>query len=151
MWTRQRNSVAFCIPEYVLHSQHVLGIYEDGQDHRMLTVRELARSQGFPDSFVFESIGNNVVTVCHRLMDHWDAIERNSLQMHRQIGNAVPLPVGHALGRELQESLYKKWILMRESATLVESDGEDDDPDIHNQHHHLGVVEVEEDDEMDIY
>jgi hypothetical protein len=29
----------------------------------MVTVRELARSQGFPDSFVFYSINDNVVTV----------------------------------------------------------------------------------------
>ncbi|KAH9013666.1 S-adenosyl-L-methionine-dependent methyltransferase [Lactarius hengduanensis] len=43
--------------------------------HRMVTVRELARSQGFPDSFVFHSINDDVVT------------------MHRQIGNAVPWPV----------------------------------------------------------
>ena len=33
------------------------------QCHRMVTVRELARSQGFPDSFVFYSINDNVVTV----------------------------------------------------------------------------------------
>jgi len=29
----------------------------------MVTVRELARSQGFPDSFTFYSINDNVVTV----------------------------------------------------------------------------------------
>jgi DNA (cytosine-5)-methyltransferase 1 len=29
----------------------------------MVTVRELARSQGFPDWFVFYSINDNVVTV----------------------------------------------------------------------------------------
>jgi C-5 cytosine-specific DNA methylase len=33
------------------------------QCHRMVTVRELARSQGFPDWFVFYSINDNVVTV----------------------------------------------------------------------------------------
>jgi DNA (cytosine-5)-methyltransferase 1 len=29
----------------------------------MVTVRELARSQGFPDSFVFNSLNDDVVTV----------------------------------------------------------------------------------------
>ena len=29
----------------------------------MVTVRELARSQGFPDSFIFHSINSDVVTV----------------------------------------------------------------------------------------
>jgi hypothetical protein len=29
----------------------------------MVTVRELARSQGFPDSFAFYAINDNVVTV----------------------------------------------------------------------------------------
>ncbi|RDB29208.1 DNA (cytosine-5)-methyltransferase 3 [Hypsizygus marmoreus] len=71
---------------------------------RMVTVRELARSQGFPDHFVFESIGNNVVT------------------MHRQIGNAVPLPVGIALGRELRMALYKKWLKARQEAIMVDDD-----------------------------
>ena len=33
------------------------------QCHRVVTVRELARSQGFPDSFVFHSIHGDVVTV----------------------------------------------------------------------------------------
>ncbi|KAJ6623041.1 S-adenosyl-L-methionine-dependent methyltransferase, partial [Mycena sp. CBHHK59/15] len=54
---------------------------------RMVTVRELARSQGFPDWFVFVSINENVVTI------------------HRQIGNAVPWQVSRALGRELGTAL----------------------------------------------
>lgn len=29
--------------------------------------------------------------------------------MHRQIGNAVPLPLGRALGREFREVLFKEW------------------------------------------
>ncbi|SJL06388.1 uncharacterized protein ARMOST_09724 [Armillaria ostoyae] len=57
--------------------------------HRMVTVRELARSQGFRDDFVFESLYNNVVTI------------------HRQIGNAVPWPVAAALGRELQAAVLE--------------------------------------------
>ncbi|KAJ7755004.1 hypothetical protein DFH07DRAFT_822537 [Mycena maculata] len=58
---------------------------------RMVTVRELARSQGFPDWFVFVSRNDNVVT------------------LHRQIGNAVPWQVSRALGRELRTALFKKW------------------------------------------
>ncbi|KAH6916709.1 S-adenosyl-L-methionine-dependent methyltransferase [Coprinopsis sp. MPI-PUGE-AT-0042] len=58
---------------------------------RMLTVRELARSQGFPDDFFFVALKNRVVT------------------MHSQIGNAVPLPLGRAIGRELREAVLKGW------------------------------------------
>lgn len=29
--------------------------------------------------------------------------------MHRQIGNAVPLPVGYALGQELRKALFEKY------------------------------------------
>ncbi|KAJ8515441.1 hypothetical protein ONZ45_g7139 [Pleurotus djamor] len=59
---------------------------------RIVTVRELARSQGFPDSFVFHAKDDSLVT------------------MHRQIGNAVPWPVSAALGRELTMALYKEWL-----------------------------------------
>ncbi|KAJ7597662.1 S-adenosyl-L-methionine-dependent methyltransferase [Mycena floridula] len=59
--------------------------------HRMVTVRELARSQGFPDNFCFVTVNNSVVG------------------MHRQIGNAVAWPVGRALGKELRAALLKKW------------------------------------------
>ncbi|KAG5635917.1 hypothetical protein H0H81_009679 [Sphagnurus paluster] len=67
--------------------------------YRMVTVRELARSQGFPDHFVFESIGKDMNYV---------------ITMHRQIGNAVPLPVGVALGRELRTACCQKWLSSRE-------------------------------------
>lgn len=54
---------------------------------RIITVRECARSQGFPDSYQFE--GN----IIHR---------------HRQIGNAVPPPLAFALGRKLKEAVKLK-------------------------------------------
>jgi len=47
--------------------------------------------------------------------------------MHRQIGNAVPLPVGHALGRELREALFTRWIEQREQAIVIEDDQDNDD------------------------
>ncbi|KAH6821437.1 methyltransferase 1 [Perilla frutescens var. hirtella] len=54
---------------------------------RIVTVRECARSQGFPDSYKFFG------TIQHK---------------HRQIGNAVPPPLAYALGRKLKEAVEKK-------------------------------------------
>ncbi|KAI6000260.1 hypothetical protein EDC04DRAFT_2517341, partial [Pisolithus marmoratus] len=54
---------------------------------RIVTVRELARSQGFPDHFVFYAIDDRVVT------------------MHRQIGNTVPWPLSMAIAREFRTVL----------------------------------------------
>lgn len=71
---------------------------------RMVTVRELARSQGFPDWFVFVSVNNNVVT------------------LHRQIGNAVPWQVSQALGRELRKALFKSWRETRPSSATGNDD-----------------------------
>lgn len=54
---------------------------------RILTVRECARSQGFPDSYKFAG---------------------NIQHKHRQIGNAVPPPLAFALGRKLKEAMESK-------------------------------------------
>ncbi|CCM04603.1 uncharacterized protein FIBRA_06785 [Fibroporia radiculosa] len=69
---------------------------------RVVTVRELARSQGFPDHFVFYAENSDVKT------------------MHRQIGNAVPWPVGAALGRELRDAALTKWLTDRQEATVID-------------------------------
>ncbi|XP_010450186.1 PREDICTED: DNA (cytosine-5)-methyltransferase 2-like [Camelina sativa] len=61
---------------------------------RIITVRECARSQGFPDSFTFSG----------RIKDK-----------HRQIGNAVPPPLAYALGRKLKEALHLKSSRQHES------------------------------------
>ena len=58
-------------------------VFHPTQD-RIVSVRECARSQGFPDTFVF------VGPVSSK---------------HRQVGNAVPPPLAAALGRELRKAL----------------------------------------------
>ncbi|GJE89469.1 S-adenosyl-L-methionine-dependent methyltransferase [Phanerochaete sordida] len=76
---------------------------------RVVSVRELARSQGFPDHFQFYCYGNlNVKT------------------MQREIGNAVPWPVGYALGRELRDALFEDWLLRRpDDSDVVTLDSDD--------------------------
>ncbi|KAH9318769.1 hypothetical protein KI387_020538, partial [Taxus chinensis] len=54
---------------------------------RIVTVRECARSQGFPDSYKF----------CGSIQNK-----------HRQIGNAVPPPLAIALGKKLKEAVDAK-------------------------------------------
>ncbi|KAF9225292.1 S-adenosyl-L-methionine-dependent methyltransferase [Gyrodon lividus] len=64
---------------------------------RIVTVRELARSQGFPDHFVFYAINDRVVT------------------MHRQIGNSVPWPVSMAIAQEFRDTRFKQWTKAQEN------------------------------------
>ncbi|XP_065183686.1 DNA (cytosine-5)-methyltransferase 1-like [Sycon ciliatum] len=54
------------------------------EQNRVVTVRECARSQGFPDWFRFYG---------------------NILDRHRQVGNAVPPPMAAAIGREILRSV----------------------------------------------
>ena len=54
--------------------------------HRVVSVRECARSQGFKDDFQFYGI---------------------LLERYRQIGNAVPPPMARALGHEIRKALYQ--------------------------------------------
>ncbi|KAL5350845.1 hypothetical protein ACLOAV_004416 [Pseudogymnoascus australis] len=60
---------------------------------RILTVREFARAQGFLDTFT------------------WDPSTQSQKAMYKQIGNAVSLQHGRALGKELFNALYAQWEL----------------------------------------
>jgi DNA (cytosine-5)-methyltransferase 1 len=62
---------------------------------RILTVRECARAQGFPDHYEFLSAN--------------DAPAKIVADQLRQIGNAVPVPLAYALGKSLGQTLFKMW------------------------------------------
>lgn len=68
---------------------------------RVLTVRECARAQGFPDYFIFYSIKN---------VDAKD--------MYLQVGNAVPPPLAYALGLCLLEAYLESTIIDMEEIEL---------------------------------
>jgi DNA (cytosine-5)-methyltransferase 1 len=63
-------------------------------DDRTLTVREMARLQSFPDSFVF--YGNETTGGARR---------REDVPQYSQVGNAVPPRLGAALGAQLRRVL----------------------------------------------
>ncbi|PCH37901.1 hypothetical protein WOLCODRAFT_148860 [Wolfiporia cocos MD-104 SS10] len=62
---------------------------------RILTVREYARAQGFPDKYEFLSASKHP--------------SRQIEDQYRQIGNAVPIPLALALGKELKKVLVDFW------------------------------------------
>uniref|UniRef100_A0A3B3T402 DNA (cytosine-5-)-methyltransferase n=2 Tax=Paramormyrops kingsleyae TaxID=1676925 RepID=A0A3B3T402_9TELE len=57
------------------------------EQHRVVSVRECSRSQGFPDTYRFFG---------------------NVLDKHRQVGNAVPPPLSKAIGLELKKCVLEK-------------------------------------------
>ncbi|KAF5330887.1 hypothetical protein D9619_005458 [Psilocybe cf. subviscida] len=62
---------------------------------RIITVREAARCQGFPDEYTFESTSNKTTTIVSDQL--------------KQIGNAVAVPFALALGKELGKALVSDW------------------------------------------
>ncbi|RDB21087.1 DNA (cytosine-5)-methyltransferase 1A [Hypsizygus marmoreus] len=62
---------------------------------RIVSVRECARAQGFPDHYVFKSEDNTPMKLVENQI--------------RQIGNAVPVPLALALAKSLGEVLLKEW------------------------------------------
>ncbi|TFY70272.1 hypothetical protein EVG20_g2746 [Dentipellis fragilis] len=62
---------------------------------RIVTVRECARAQGFPDCWEILSINTRPSAVI--------------ADQHRQIGNAVPVPLARALGMSLGNALLDIW------------------------------------------
>jgi len=62
---------------------------------RGLSIREVARAQGFPDHYKLESFDRDP--------------NKLAVNQLRQIGNAVPIPLSHALGRSLGETLVRRW------------------------------------------
>ncbi len=61
-------------------------VFHPSQD-RIMSVRECARSQGFPDHHLFSGNVHN---------------------RHRQVGNAVPPPLARALGKQLFKRLVQR-------------------------------------------
>lgn len=63
---------------------------------RILTVREWARLQGFPDWYQFS--GNRTTGGIRRAGNPWEGVFNRELPKYTQIGNAVPVPLARAIG-----------------------------------------------------
>ncbi|KAJ1670259.1 hypothetical protein EV182_008324, partial [Spiromyces aspiralis] len=69
---------------------------------RVLSVRECARAQGFPDHYIFCSMK-----------------EGDTNDMYRQVGNAVPVPLAFALGKELRKAMLGDYISLNQAQPLL--------------------------------
>nr|CAB09661.1 DNA-C5-methyltransferase [Ascobolus immersus] len=80
---------------------------------RVYTVRELARAQGFPDWFAFTD-------------DDADSGLGGVKEWHRNIGNAVPVPLGEQIGRCIGYSVWWKDDMIAQ----LREDGADEDEEM---------------------
>ena len=60
------------------------GVFVHYEKNRVMTPRELARLQGFPDNFIFKGTKSSMLV---------------------QLGNAVPCGLSNAIGRKIKELL----------------------------------------------
>ena len=78
-------------------------------------MREYARLQGFPDSYVFGDVTDHSTSAATEVtlqsscsfMTQTDASIIK--QQFRQIGNAVPVPLAAALGRAIGKAVVQLW------------------------------------------
>lgn len=72
-------------------------IFPDGEEnHRRLSVKEIARIQTFPDWYKFSDGGNPRASKNGRLD-----------KIYKQIGNAVPVQLARAIARPIAEWFYR--------------------------------------------
>jgi site-specific DNA-cytosine methylase len=64
-------------------------------ENRMLTVRELARLQSFPDTWVFKGVR----------LDSYSSKRKTSITQFGQVGNAVPPEIARILAEEIKNQL----------------------------------------------
>jgi DNA (cytosine-5)-methyltransferase 1 len=77
--------------------------YVHYEQPRTLTVREWARLQGFPDWYQFK--GKRTTGGLRRAGNPLEGIHFRELPKYTQIGNAVPVPMGRAIGEHLAKIL----------------------------------------------
>ena len=92
------------------------GVVVHPAQHRIISVRECARSQGFPDTFRF--FGNIVDK--HRQIGgcRWGAHAHPRTRTHSRAdpGNAVPPPLARAIGREICRVVDPEWAAEQDAA-----------------------------------
>ncbi len=99
------------------------------EQDRLVSVRECARSQGFPD---------------------WYRFYGSVLDRHRQVGNAVAPPMGYYLGLEVRKAMAKARKEMPEKhgdevKEEVVKEEEEEDADVEDEEKELIKMLVEED------
>ncbi|KZV94075.1 S-adenosyl-L-methionine-dependent methyltransferase [Exidia glandulosa HHB12029] len=62
------------------------------KQNRLISIREMARGQGFPDSYRFDG---SIRDMQRQIVD---------------VGNAVPVPLGEAIGREIRAAMLKDFV-----------------------------------------